>query len=186
MKTLQFNYLLLLILVGLLLPSLSIAQKKGISAKKPKSSTTTTVKPAKKENKKIMLTAQLDKMSREERNTLSKCPLHQKQMFLSDNFEADASNSTPSVSSPFAYQLNYRRYCNACTRIQKKETKVSSKTKEVSNDKHCSVHKTTLVANPDYNRTDFEKKPFEEMPHAKQYRLKNYCKVCTKVYKIQK
>lgn len=186
MKTLQFNYLLLLVLIGLFLPSSIIAQKKGTTTKKAKTSTQTKVKPAAKENKKALLTAQLDKMSRDERNTLSKCPLHQKQMFLSDNFEADASSSAPSVSSPFAYQLNYRRYCSACTRIQKKETKVSAKTDDITDSNHCSVHKVALVENPDYDRTNFEKKPFGEMPHAKQYRLKNYCKVCTKVYKIQK
>lgn len=186
MKTLQFNYLLLFILIGFLLPSSSIAQKKGTTTKKHKTSTHKKVKPAAKENKKTTLSAQLDKMSRDERNTLSKCPLHQKQMFLSDNFEADASNSAPSASSPFAYQLNYRRYCSACTRIQKKEIKVSHKTDNTTDAKHCPVHKTALVGNPDYDRTDFEKKPLGEIPHAKQYRLKNYCKVCTKVYKIQK
>lgn len=185
----QFNYLILLFLVGLLLPNDLTAQKKGNNTKKTTTTSKTKVKPAPKENKQTVIISQLDKMSRDEKNTLSKCPLHRKQMSISDNFEADVSSNPPVVNYPFAYQLNYRRYCDACTRIQKRAVRLDKKqgnTESFSDSDHCAVHKTTLANNPDYNKNDHAHKTIAEMPHAKQYRLKKYCKVCTKIYKIQR
>ncbi len=133
---------------------------------------------------------QLSSTTREEKNTMDRCPLHNRHMSLSDNYRADASDYTPGEEYPFAYQLNYRRYCNVCTRIMAKEAKAfEEEDKEANKEKatfeRCELHATALKGNPDHSKNDYEKNPSPEMPHAKQYLFKNYCKVCTKVYKIK-
>lgn len=148
------------------------------------------VKVAKSGNSIEAIKMQLSSKTREEKNTMDRCPLHNKRMPLSDNYRADASDYTPGDDYPFAYQLNYRRYCNACTRVMDKEAKNMKKEDqeqrkgEVTFDR-CEVHNAPLKGNPDYNNKDVEDNPSSDMPHARQYQFKNYCKICTKVYKIQ-
>jgi hypothetical protein len=132
----------------------------------------------------------VSKMSREEKNTMNECPLHNsnKEMPLSDNYRANASDYTTCYEYPFAYQLNYRRYCRTCTRIMAKEygsqmpkiSRASAATFE-----RCSVHNVQLKGNPDYDRIQYERNPAAETPHAKQYLFKYYCKSCTKIVKAQ-
>ncbi len=81
-------------------------------------------KAAKDGNAKATITAHVSGLNRDEKNKMVKCPIHHKHMSLSDNFRANGSDHSPGDNYPFAYQLNYRRYCNACTRIMKKEVVV--------------------------------------------------------------
>lgn len=129
----------------------------------------------------------VSKMSREEKNTMNECPLHNsnREMPLSDNYRANASDYTTCYEYPFAYQLNYRRYCRVCTRIMAKESgsrmpKIARATFE-----RCPVHNAPLKGNPDYDRIQYERDPEVETPHARQYLFKYYCKSCTKIVKAQ-
>lgn len=176
----------LFVLICLITSSTSlIGQDSPKKSGKPKK-----VKVAKNGNSAAAITVQLSGMTREEKNTMSRCPLHNKHMSLSDNYRADASDYTPGDDYPFAYQLNYRRYCNACTKIMEKEAKSFEAEDRAVNDgrqtfERCPVHNAFLKGNPDQDKVDYEKDPSPDMPHAKQYLFKNYCKICTKVYKIQ-
>lgn len=131
----------------------------------------------------------VSKMTREEKNTVTECPLHNKgkEMPLSDNYRANASDYTTCYEYPFAYQLNYRRYCKVCTKIMSKESGDSKS--PVSSNKgtfeRCSIHNTGLKSNPDYDNTMYERNPNPNTPHAKQYWFKNYCKTCTKIVKAK-
>jgi len=149
------------------------------------------VKAAKNGNSAAAITVQLSSMTREEKNTMSRCPLHNKHMNLSDNYRADASDYTPGDNYPFAYQLNYRRFCPVCTKVMEKEAKVFEAEDQAANEDsqtfdRCPVHNNPLKGNPDQDKVDYEKNPSSDMPHAKQYLFKYYCKTCTKVYNIQK
>lgn len=134
---------------------------------------------------------QLSGMSREEKNTMSRCPLHDKHMNLSDNYRADASDYTTAEEYPFAYQLNYRRYCTVCTKVMDKDAKqyadkVKDRNGKGATFERCALHNTQLNNNPDFDPVNTEKNPNkEEMPHARQYNFSTYCKVCTKVHRIQ-
>ncbi|MDC0230815.1 hypothetical protein OAK19_02525 [Aureispira] len=79
-------------------------------------------KAAKDGNAKATNIAHVSGLNRDEKNKMVKCPIHNKHMVLSDNFLANGSEYTSGDNYPLAYQLNYRRYCNVCTRIMKKET----------------------------------------------------------------
>jgi hypothetical protein len=160
-------------------------EKKERKEKEPKK-----VQVAKSGNSTAAIMVQLSSTTREEKNTMDRCPLHNKRMSLSDNYRADASDYTPGDEYPFAYQLNYRRYCPVCTRVMDKEAKDfeaedKAANKETATFERCELHGTPLKGNPEYDKTDFEKNPEATMPHAKQYLFKNYCKVCTKVHKIE-
>lgn len=162
-----------------------VAQKNGQKETKPKK-----VKVAKNGNSAAAITVQLSGMTREEKNTMSRCPLHNKHMSLSDNYRADASDYTPGDDYPFAYQLNYRRYCPVCTKTMEKEAKNFEEEDRAVNEglqtfDRCPVHNSPLKGNPEQDKVDYEKNPSSDMPHAKQYLFKYYCKTCTKVYKIQ-
>jgi hypothetical protein len=78
-------------------------------------------KVAKDGNAKATIAAHVSGLNRDEKNKMIRCPIHHKHMGLSDNFRANGSDHSPGDNYPFAYQLNYRRYCNVCTRIMKKE-----------------------------------------------------------------
>jgi|GEM_PF-2562022 len=171
----------LFLLFGLLAFSHSGFAQKDKDAKPAK------VKPAK--NSSAAIIVQLSEMNREEKNTMSHCPLHNKHMSLSDNYRADASDFRQSDEYPFAYQLNYRRYCKVCTKILDKEERGFEEEERLANSgkatfERCPVHNASLVSNPDYDKVDYEKNPSTDAPHARQYLFKNYCKICTKVHKI--
>ena len=147
-------------------------------------------KVAKNGNSTEAIKIQLSGMTREEKNTMSRCPLHNKHMSLSDNYRADASNYTPGDDYPFAYQLNYRRYCPVCTKVMEKEAKEFEEEDKEENEnvqtfERCPVHNSPLKGNTEQNKIDYEKDPSPDTPHAKQYLFKYYCKTCTKVFKIQ-
>lgn len=146
------------------------------------------VKPVKNSNAAVI--AQISSMTREEKNTMSNCPLHSKRMSLSDNYRADASDYNPGDEYPFAYQLNYRRYCTSCTRIMDREARTFEAKDRAVNEgretfERCAIHNSSLKGNPDQDKVDYEKNPAADTPHARQYLFKNYCKICTKIYKIQ-
>ena len=187
MKSLNFRYIWLFAFLCLLTTSNTLWAQKGKDAKAPKDKK---VKPAMKGNSSAAIAVQLSGMTREEKNTMSHCPLHNKHMSLSDNYRADASDFRQSDDYPFAYQLNYRRYCNVCTKVLEKEEKGFQEEERRANKgkgtfERCPVHNVGLVSNPDYNKVDYEKSPSADMPHARQYLFKNYCKTCTKIHKIQ-
>ena len=147
-------------------------------------------KAAKDGNASATIVAQVSGLNREEKNTMTRCPIHSKHMSLSDNYRANASDYTLGDEYPFAYQLNYRRYCNKCTRVMSKEAQFFEAQDRSANGgkatfERCGLHNKSLVGNPDFDKIDYEKNPSADMPHAKQYLFKNYCKVCSKVYKIQ-
>lgn len=130
----------------------------------------------------------VSKMSREEKNTMNECPLHNgnREMPLSDNYRANASDYTTCYEYPFAYQLNYRRYCKTCTRIMSKESGTQMPKIAPSTFERCPVHNVQLRGNPNYDRIQYERNPETATPHAKQYLFKYYCKSCTKIIKLQK
>lgn len=178
------NWSLLIILF--LLSSCSLwAQKANSKAKKSKAKTHKT------QNSSAAIIVQLSGMTREEKNTMSRCPLHKKHMSLSDNYRADASDFRQADDYPFAYQLNYRRYCNNCTKALDKEVKTFEAEEKAANKdnaatfERCGIHNAPLLHNSDYDKVDYEKNPQTDMPHAKQYLFKTYCKTCTKIYNIQ-
>lgn len=186
MKLFSFKYIWLLTFICFMADSKTvIAQKKGKTSKPAK------VRPTKNGNSAAAISVQLSSMTREEKNTMSHCPLHNKHMSLSDNYRADASDFRQSDDYPFAYQLNYRRYCNTCTKILDREVKNFEEEEKAANQadgatfERCPIHSAPLLKNGDYDKIDYEKNPQADMPHAKQYLFKNYCKTCTKVYKIQ-
>ena len=131
----------------------------------------------------------VSKLSREEKNTMTTCPLHNttKEMPLSDNYRANASDYTTCYEYPFAYQLNYRRYCRVCTRIMAKDsdTQMPRIAKASATFQRCEIHNSTLKGNPDYDRIRYERNPIDDAPHARQYLYKYYCKTCTKIVKVQ-
>lgn len=203
MKSLNLKHICFFLLAFLMLASSPAMAQKGKKEKKekkekaekpPKEKKEKSVKPAKmtSNGSNAAVMASLSGMSREEKNTLSRCPLHNKHMSLSDNYRADASDFTTAESYPFAYQLNYRRYCKVCTRIMSKEAKGELAEVQEKNNKsgatfqRCEIHNQPLKTNPNYDPLDMESSPNKaEMPHARQYNFRTYCKVCTKVYKIQ-
>lgn len=172
-------------LLALLLSTAPTWAQKANSKKEPKR-----VKVAKSGNSAAAIKVQLSSKTREEKNTMDRCSLHNRRMPLSDNYRADASDYTPGENYPFAYQLNYRRYCPVCTRTMDKEAKDEEKEdkaqmKGEATFERCAIHNIALKGNPDYDSKNFEAQPDSRMPHARQYRFKNYCKVCTKVHKIE-
>ena len=136
----------------------------------------------------VAMINRVSKMSREEKNTMNECPLHNtsKEMPLSDNYRANASDYTTCYEYPFAYQLNYRRYCRTCTRIMAKEYgSQMPKIPRTATFERCPVHNVQLKGNPEYDQIQYERNPESETPHAKQYLFKYYCKSCTKIVKAQ-
>lgn len=131
----------------------------------------------------------VSKLSREEKNTIASCPLHNsnREMPLSDSYRANASDYTTCYEYPFAYQLNYRRYCKVCTRIMSKDsnTQLPRITRTSATFQRCEVHNTPLKGNPDYDRIQYERNPAGTSPHARQYLYKYFCKTCTKTVKQQ-
>ncbi|BDS15296.1 hypothetical protein [Aureispira anguillae] len=185
MNKTNFKQIWLLLLICFVTSSTTLIGQGNNNPEKPKK-----VRVAKNGNSAAAIAVQLSGMTREEKNTMSRCPLHNKHMSLSDNYRADASDYTPGDEYPFAYQLNYRRYCASCTRIMEKEAKNFEAEDRAANEgkqtfERCPVHNSSLKGNPDQDKVDYEKNPSPDMPHAKQYLFKNYCKICTKVYKIQ-
>jgi len=146
------------------------------------------VKPAKNGNSSAGVAVQVSGMNRNEKNALSRCPVHNKHMSLSDNYQAEDNDLPHGDHYPFAYQLSYRRYCEACTTIMLKEAKDALAANKAANDadtEHCKLHGSKLKPNSNRSKSEYEKNPSADMPHAKQYLLKHYCAVCTKIYKIQ-
>lgn len=146
------------------------------------------VKPAKNGNTAAGIAVQVSGMNRDEKNAMSHCPVHNKHMSLSDNYQAEDNDLPHGDHYPFAYQLSYRRYCEACTNIMLKEAKdalAANKAANSTDTEHCKIHGSKLKTNSDRSKTEYEKNPSADMPHAKQYLLKHYCAVCTKIYKIQ-
>jgi|VirMetMinimDraft_7_1064189.scaffolds.fasta_scaffold47828_2 hypothetical protein len=129
----------------------------------------------------------VSKMSREEKNTITECPLHSqnKEMALSDNYRANASDYTTCYEYPFAYQLNYRRFCRICTKIMSKDSGQKMPVTPKGSFERCSAHNTPLKGNPDYDNTMYEKRPSTNTPHARQYSFKYYCNTCTKIVKSE-
>jgi hypothetical protein len=165
-------------------PLMSQDDNSGKPAKEKKA------KAAKNGNSSATIVAQVSGMNREEKNTMSVCPIHSKHMSLSDNYRANASDYTAGDEYPFAYQLNYRRYCKKCTKIMSKEAEFfDAQDKSVNRGKstfeRCELHNEPLMGNTDQDKIDYEKNPSTDMPHAKQYLFRLYCKTCTKVFKIQ-
>lgn len=184
---LKFKQIWFFLFIGLLINSAPLlAQKKGTTEKPKKEEK---VKVAKNGNSAAGIAVQVSGLSREEKNTMASCPVHNKHMGLSDNYRADASDYTPGDHYPFAYQLNYRRYCLPCTKVMSKEAHVEDTGGKASANKatfeRCALHNSELKGNGDYDKVSYEKNPSADMPHAKQYLYKNYCTICTKVYKIQ-
>ena len=175
----------LFLFIFLMVSTNPLTAQKDNSNKKPNK--VQKVKAANHGNSVATIVAQISEMDREEKNTLSRCPLHSKHMSLSDNYRADESDYTSGDHYPFAYQLNYRRYCQACTRVMEKESKIKplSVVGEVPMQVTCEVHNSPLLINSNIDKVDYEHNPAADMPHAKQYLLKKYCKVCTKIYQIQ-
>lgn len=133
----------------------------------------------------VQTVRKVSKMSREEKNTITECPLHNpgREMPLSDNYRANASDYTTCYEYPFAYQLNYRRYCKVCTRIMAKESGTQMPIISKGTFERCSIHNTPLKSNPDYDTMGYERNPDKSTPHARQYWFKYYCKTCTKIHK---
>ncbi len=123
---------------------------------------------------------------REEKNTMSICPLHgngTKEMILSDNYRAGASDYTTCDEYPFAYQLNYRRYCKVCTKIMAKEAGENMPSMQMATFDRCELHNSPLKGNPDYNGMNMDKNTAPNAPHARQYNFRTYCRICTKIEK---
>jgi len=129
----------------------------------------------------------VSKMSREKKNTMTSCPLHHpnKKMPISDNYRPDASDYTTCFEYPFAYQLNYRRYCRVCTRIMSKDYGEKMPMKAKASFERCGIHNKPLLGNPDYSGLMQKDDPNDYTPHARQYKFKYYCKVCTRVVRKQ-
>ncbi len=125
-------------------------------------------------------------LSREEKNTMTKCPMHGKKMSLSDNYRSNASDYHESEGYPFARQLNYRRACSHCTKAMIKEEKAAKKLKNKNAGEatfeRCEIHNQTLYISDNYHAIDYERYPDENSPHAKQYKYKTHCAACTKAY----
>ncbi|MDX1904693.1 MAG: hypothetical protein SFU27_11085 [Thermonemataceae bacterium] len=59
----------------------------------------------------------LNNLTRQQKDTMTVCPLHKKIMPMSDNYRANAADIHEKTDKyPFAYHLNYRRYCKTCTK----------------------------------------------------------------------
>lgn len=129
----------------------------------------------------------VSKMSREEKNTITECPLHNKskEMPLSDNYRANASDYTTCYEYPFAYQLNYRRFCRTCTKVMSKDSGQKMPVIPKGTFQRCPVHNSPLKGNPDYNNIIYERNPSSNTPHAKQYSFKYYCNTCSKIVKAE-
>lgn len=130
-------------------------------------------------------------LSREEKNTMAKCPLHSKKMKLSDNYRANASDYRQSEDYPFAYQLNYRRYCKVCTKTLNKEEKFFSKQERSQGGKatmeRCIVHNQFMKTNPEFSSVNStgDSDREQDVRNAKQYKGRYYCKTCSKIYSIR-
>jgi len=130
-------------------------------------------------------------LSREEKNTMTNCPLHQKRMGLSDNYRANASDFRQSEDYPFAYQLNYRRFCGNCTKALEKEEKAFKKEEASGGNKatmeRCAIHSEFMKTNPEFSSVNSvkDKDREKDILHAKQYKGRLYCKTCSKVYSIR-
>lgn len=112
-------------------------------------------------------------------------------MSLSDNYRANASDFRQSADYPFAYQLNYRRYCKICTRILTKEVKSFAKQESSRGNRatmdRCDIHNEFMKTNPEFSSVNSvsDSDRANAMPNAKQYRGRLYCKTCSKVYSIR-
>lgn len=133
--------------------------------------------------------ANLENMTREEKNTMTICPMHGTKMSLSDNYRANASDYRQSGNFPFAYQLNYRRHCPKCTASLEAEDKAIEKENQRNANEatfeRCATHNESMFVNGDHRPIDYEKNPSQDCPNAAQYGFKTYCKTCTKIHKIQ-
>jgi hypothetical protein len=189
--------LLILLWIGILCASPVFAQK-GKDPKKggneepaktnPKNQPPKNTDPKSQDNKDARL-ANLGKLSRDEKNTMTRCPLHGNHMPLSEEYRANASDFSESEEHPFAKQLNYRRYCSKCTGVMVKEEKEARKLEKEFRCKEtfarCEIHNVPIICNPDFNPNDTELRPDKDFPHAKQYKSKGQCKTCSKLYTKQ-
>lgn len=132
--------------------------------------------------------AVLDQLTREEKNTMTDCPLHGGHMSLSDNYRANATDFRQSGAYPFAYQLNYRRSCKKCTNTLVQEEKAlereTKRNANASSFERCALHNETLLKNGEESSMNYSRETDKDAPHAQQYKFKFYCKTCTKIYKI--
>ncbi|MCH2042859.1 MAG: hypothetical protein MK212_01870 [Saprospiraceae bacterium] len=130
----------------------------------------------------------LDQLTREEKNTMTDCPLHGGHMSLSDNYRANATDFRQSGAYPFAYQLNYRRSCKKCTNtLVQEERALERETKRNANAasfERCPIHNEALLKNGEESSMNYSRETNAETPHAQQYKFKFYCKTCTKIHKI--
>ncbi len=130
-------------------------------------------------------------LSREEKNTMNECPLHRKKMKLSDNYRANASDFRQSDDYPFAYQLNYRRYCTKCTKILDKEERSFAKQERSRGNKatmeRCPLHNQFMKTNPEFSSVNSvsDRERDEDIINAKQYKGRYYCKTCSKLHSIR-
>ncbi|MCP4442559.1 MAG: hypothetical protein GY810_26935 [Aureispira sp.] len=197
MKVLNLNrilFFLFIALVGIAQTSYAQTELEKEMAKEQKRKDKEAKKLAKQQAKangtggNSALASGVASLSREEKNTMKVCPLHNKHMPLSDNYRANASDFRQSEEYPFAYQLNYRRYCKTCTSTLEKEEKAFEKEEKRNANKgsfaRCEVHNQTMKINGDHSSLNYERNPASDIPHAKQYLFKEYCKTCTKIYKI--
>lgn len=195
MKSACFKFTQLLLLFTLLIATQTVtAQKKGTSKQSNKTEKAKSVKVGKRSSA-AAIEAQLSGMTRADKNKMTHSPLTGKRMRLNKNYQADAEEQDGVEEFPFAAQLGYRRYCEVATRryerAQKKNTKVTSdkgaiKNSTSSNEQtHCQIYGNVLLKNPDYDPSKEIKQVDPETPNAKQYGQKNYCKACTKIYKIR-
>jgi hypothetical protein len=129
----------------------------------------------------------IEGLSREEKNTMTRCPLHGKHMNLSDNYRANASDFQESQEYPFAKQLQYRRFCGTCTKVMKAEHRKFEQENRRNADKpsfeRCVVHNESMFVNGEYSSVNYQREINPDIPHAQQYKFKFYCKTCTKLYK---
>lgn len=185
----------------LMLPGLLSAQKGGDKDKNSGNKTGNTAASDKgKDDKKNQpasaksnnavsdkILAKLETMTREEKNTMTTCPMHGLHMELSDNYRANASDYRQSAEYPFAYQLNYRRHCKKCTQALEAEDKAIAKAdRRDANEptfERCTAHNETMFVNGEHRPIDFEKEPSSETPFAQAYGFKYYCKTCNKLHK---
>jgi uncharacterized Zn finger protein (UPF0148 family) len=133
----------------------------------------------------------LAQLSREEKNTMTTCPLHSKRMNLSENYRANASDFRQSEDYPFAYQLNYRRFCPICTKtLSKEEARFNKQDRSVGGKatfERCEVHNEYMKTNAEFSSVNStsDRNREKDIIHAKQYRGRLYCKSCSKIYSIR-
>ena len=128
-------------------------------------------------------------LTREEKNTMTVCPLYGTKMKLNENYRANASDFRDCYDYPFAKQLHYRRYCPKCTNVLHKEEKRFKKEERAGGGKatmeRCELYGDFMKTNPDFSSVNSvpDSDRDEDMINAKQYQGRYYCETCSKLYR---